>query len=40
MNEGSLVFGLHAVRALLQQRPERESRVGNPPGHNDIGALV
>ncbi len=38
MNEGSIVFGLHAVRTLLQQRPERASLLLLQKGRNDARA--
>ncbi len=38
MNEGSIVFGLHAVRTLLQQRPERASLLLLQKGREDARA--
>lgn len=35
MNEGSIVFGLHAVRTLLKQRPERASLLLLQKGRED-----
>ena len=35
MSEESLVFGLHSVRTLLQQRPERASKLLLQKGRDD-----
>jgi 23S rRNA (guanosine2251-2'-O)-methyltransferase len=38
VSEGSIVFGLHAVRTLLQQRPERASLLLLQKGREDARA--
>lgn len=38
MSEGSIVFGLHAVRTLLQQRPERATLLVLQKGREDVRA--
>ncbi len=38
MSEGSIVFGLHAVRTLLQQRPERATLLMLQKGREDARA--